>query len=60
MVVIDIRAVTNRPELTAIRAAMAAALERDDRAEYHRLGAEHRRLLHEANPALKTAWEACR
>ncbi len=46
--------------LAEIRKAMSAALERKDRAEYHRLGAEHRQTLHAANPAMKAAWERSR
>lgn len=42
--------------LSALRKAMAAALSAGDRAEYHRLGAEHRRVLHAANPAMRDAW----
>jgi hypothetical protein len=43
--------------LAAIRKAMSAALKRNDITEYHRLGAEHRRILHTASPETKRAWE---
>lgn len=46
-------------ELSEIRKQMSAALKRKDIAEYHRIGAEHRCLLHEASPDLKAAWKAC-
>ncbi len=60
MTVAEIVAATSDPALIAIRAKMSAALKREDFAEYHRFGAEHRRLLHAANPAIKTAWEQSR
>ena len=43
--------------IVAIRKQMSSALKRKDRAEYHRLGAEHRQVLHAASPATKAAWE---
>lgn len=47
-------------KLGAIRKAMSAALRRNDRAEYHCLGALHRQILHAASPGTKAAWEqAC-
>ncbi len=47
-------------ELAALRHQMSAALHRKDVAAYHRLGAEHRRVLHAACPAVKAAWEGCK
>lgn len=47
-------------QLAAIRSAMLTALRAHDHAEYHRLGAEHRRVLHAASPAIKAAWLACK
>lgn len=46
--------------LAALRHQMSVALHRKDRVEYHRLGAEHRALLHAACPAVKATWEACK
>lgn len=48
-------------QLSAIRKAMSAALHERPKniAEYHRLGAEHRRILHAANPTIKAAWDDC-
>jgi hypothetical protein len=51
----DPRRVAQR--LSIIRKAMSAALRRKDRAEYHRLGAEHRAILHAASPEIRAAWE---
>jgi hypothetical protein len=36
---------------------MFAAQQRNDRAEYHRLGAEHRGTLHAASAETQKAWE---
>ena len=44
-------------KLANIRKQMLAALKRKDRTEYHRLGTEHRRILHAASPPTKKAWE---
>ena len=46
--------------LFEIRRQMFAAVQRDDRAEYHRLGAEHRGILHDASAETKRAWEKAR
>jgi hypothetical protein len=56
----DITLRLSDPKLSEIRKAMADACRRDDRAEYHRLGAEHRAILHAARPDIRTAWEHCR
>lgn len=49
-------------KLSEIRKAMAAALRErpKNKTEYHRLGAEHRRILQAASPSIKAEWEACR
>jgi hypothetical protein len=39
---------------------MFAALERNDRAECHRFGAEHRRILHAVSAETDRAWEKAR
>lgn len=46
-------------QLSTIRKRMSAALRQNDRAEYHRLGAQHRDLLHSVSYGIKKAWEAC-
>lgn len=46
--------------LSDIRKSMTAALTRRDMAEFSRLGAEHRRILHAARPDIKVQWERCR
>jgi hypothetical protein len=43
--------------LSEIRRQMFAAQRRNDRAEYHRLGAEHRGTLHAASVETQRAWE---
>ena len=50
-----------RSELAAIRKQMAACLSSKpkDIAGYKRLAAEHRRILHAANPAIEAQWKAC-
>jgi len=45
--------------LSEIRRQMLAA-QRNDRAEYHRLGAEHRGTLHAASAETQKAWEKAR
>lgn len=52
--------INSSEQLAAIRKDMSAALHCKDHGEYHRLGAEHRRILHAANPEVKLAWEASR
>ena len=46
--------------LSEIRRQMVAAQQRNDRAEYHRLGAEHRDTLHAASAETQKAWEKAR
>jgi hypothetical protein len=46
--------------LFEIRRRMLAAQQQDDRAEYHRLGAEHRRILHVASVETDRALEKAR
>ena len=46
--------------LAAIRKAMLTALRAKNIAEYHRLGTEHRRILHTARPDIKAQWEKCK
>ena len=43
--------------VSEIRRQMLAAQQRNDRAEYHRLGAEHRDTLHAASAETQKAWE---
>jgi hypothetical protein len=47
-------------KLSKIRRQMLAAQQRNDRAEYHRLGAEHRGTLHAASAETQKAWEKAR
>lgn len=48
-------------QLSDIRKQMQAALAQKPKniAEYKRLAAEHRRVLHAASPTIKAQWEAC-
>jgi hypothetical protein len=46
--------------LFEIRRQMIAAQQRNDRGEYHRFGAEHRRILHAASTETDRAWEKAR
>ena len=46
--------------LSEIRRQMLAALQRNDRAEYNGLGADHRRILHVASAETQKAWEKAR
>jgi hypothetical protein len=48
-------------ELARIRQAMTAALKAKPKniAEYERLGAQHRELLHAHRPDIKEQWERC-
>ena len=46
--------------LSEIRRQMLAAQQRNDCAEYHRLGAEHRGTLHAASAETQKAWEKAR
>ena len=46
--------------LSEIRRQMLAAQQRNDRAEYNRLGAEHRRILHAASAETQEARETAR
>ena len=43
--------------LSEIRRQMLAAQQRNDRAEYNRFGAEHRRILHAASAETERACE---
>ena len=43
--------------LSEIRRQMVAAQQRNDRAEYNRFGAEHRRILHAASAETERACE---
>ena len=47
-------------KLSEIRKQMLAAQQRNDRAEYPRLGAEHRGTLHAASAETQKAWEKAR
>ena len=46
--------------LSEIRRQMLAAQQRNDRAEYNRFGAEHRRILHAASAETERACEKAR
>jgi hypothetical protein len=46
--------------LFEIRRQMFAAQQQNDCAEYHRFGAEHRRILHAASAETDRAWEKAR
>jgi hypothetical protein len=47
-------------KLYEIRRQMSAALNGQAIAEYHRLGAEHRRILHAASAETDRAWQKAR
>ena len=47
-------------KLSEIRKQMLAAQQRNDRAEYYRLGAEHRGILHVASAEIDRAWQKAR
>jgi hypothetical protein len=46
--------------LSEIRRQMLAAQQRNDRAEYHRFGTEHRHILHAASADTQRAFEKAR
>jgi hypothetical protein len=48
-------------KLSGIRKQMSECLAQKPKniAEYKRLAAEHRRILHTANPAIEAQWKAC-